>query len=231
MNSQEDAGMELAKEGVKDLLSPVVDIMRDLLGPSAREIGLSWGDSFRVWRLKRIVRLLEEVKQVACNAGLRIEPVAPRVLFPLLEAASLEEEDDLYCRWVALLSNTASHNTEILPCFPDLLRQLSPPEAQFLDKAYDETFLDVEKRRADILQNNPDFKGDVGFMGISGRLLSTVQPVLIGNLERLGLVTRMQLKLSLDNQIQNIFPPANHLYVSELGKTFIRACRIPMAEG
>jgi hypothetical protein len=42
VNLQEDQGLELAKEGVKDLLSPVTDILRDLLGPAAKEIGLSF---------------------------------------------------------------------------------------------------------------------------------------------------------------------------------------------
>jgi hypothetical protein len=50
---------------------------------------------------------------------------------------------------------------------------------------------------------------------------------MLENLERLMLVTRTNVPLSLDDKIVNTIPPANHLYVSELGKAFVRACRTP----
>jgi hypothetical protein len=49
---------------------------------------------------------------------------------------------------------------------------------------------------------------------------------MLENLERLMLVTRTSLPLSLDDKIVNTTPPANHLQVSELGKAFVLACRI-----
>ena len=122
---EEEAALELSKEGVKNLLDPVKDLLQRLLGPAATEIGLGWGDSFRVWRLKRVVRLLEEVRQVVSDAGLDLKPVSPRLLFPILEAAPLQDDEDLHQRWVALLTNAAStaHDSDMLPCFPDILRR------------------------------------------------------------------------------------------------------------
>ena len=89
MSTPEDEARELSKEAVKTLLSPVTDVVKQLLGPAATEIGLSWGESFRVWRLKRTVRLFQELRQIADDAGLHLKPDAPRLLFPLLESASL----------------------------------------------------------------------------------------------------------------------------------------------
>jgi hypothetical protein len=63
-------------------------------------------------------------------------------------------------------------------------------------------------------------------MGISGKVIGSLPPVMLENLERLMLVTRTNLPLSLDDKIVNTMPPANHLYVSELGKAFVLACRI-----
>jgi hypothetical protein len=63
-------------------------------------------------------------------------------------------------------------------------------------------------------------------LGISGGTLSSLTPLMIENLERLMLVTRTKLPLSLDDKIHNVMPGQNHLYVSELGKAFVRACRI-----
>ena len=226
----EEQALELAKEAVRKTLEPVTDTLKALLGPAAEEIGLAWGDSFRVWRLKRIVRLLDEVKHVASNAGLKLKPVAPRVLFPLLEAASLEDDEDLHQRWVALLTNAstaAQTNSNILPCFPDILKQLTSVEAHFLDKAYDEITIDAERRRAEILEANPGFGGQIGTIRLSGKLLSSVKQLMIANMERLMLITRNDIGLTLDDRIVNTMPSANHLYLSEFGSSFVRACRLP----
>src|SRR5262249_3995413 len=103
---------------------------------------------FRVWRLKRAVRLLEDVRQIASDNGLKLKPVARRVLFPILEAASLEEDKELHKRWVALLTNAARADSDVLPSFPDILRQLTGEDAQFLDEAYDQVVRDDRQKRA-----------------------------------------------------------------------------------
>jgi hypothetical protein len=103
--------LELAKEGVKEAvkqtLAPVQDIVRQVSGPAATEVDLMLGDAVRMWRLKRAVKYLEDVKEIASKAGLRLNPVAPRLLFPILDSASLEDDEDLHQRWVALLTNAA----------------------------------------------------------------------------------------------------------------------------
>ena len=221
---------EMSKELVKQTLAPVQEIVRELSGPAATEVGLMLGDTLRVWRVKREVRYLQDVKEAASKAGLKLKPVVPRLLFPILDSASLEDDEDLHQRWVALLTNAARTDSDlVLPCFPDILRQLTSEEAQFLDRAYDETTIYAERRRAEIRANNPNLNVSDGLataMGISGRIISSLPSLKIENLERLMLVTRTNLPLSLDDKIVNTMPPANHLYVSELGKAFVLACRI-----
>src|SRR5689334_4022821 len=123
--------LELAKEGVKEsvkqMFAPVQDVLKQLVGPSATEIGLAFGDFFRVLRLKNTFRLLEEVKHVSSEAGYQLKPVAPSLLFPILDAASLQNDEDLHRRWVALLANSArpDFNSAILPSFPEILKQLT----------------------------------------------------------------------------------------------------------
>jgi hypothetical protein len=187
-----------------------------------------WADAARAWRIRNAIRLFERVQAFAREHGFTFRPIRPRLLFPILESASLEDDQDLSQRWAALLANAArtDYAGDILPGFPDILRQLTAGEAQFLDSAYDEITNRSEERRAEVLEANPNFRGDVAFMGISGKLLGVLDPVLIDNLERLRLVTRNQIPLSLDNKIINVMPPANHLYISPLGTSFIQACRL-----
>ena len=124
---------EMSKELVKQALAPVQEIVRELSGPAATEVGLMFGDALRVWRLKRAVRYLQDVEQVASRAGLRLKPVAPRLLFPILDSASLEDDEDLHQRWVALLTNAArtDFGGKFLPSFPDILKQLTPAAVSY----------------------------------------------------------------------------------------------------
>ena len=69
------------------------------------------------------------------KAQLEPQPVPGRILFPLMQYASLEEDDDLRAKWTALLANAASPGPEnqILPAYAEILRQLTPPQAKILD--------------------------------------------------------------------------------------------------
>jgi hypothetical protein len=78
---------------------------------------------------------------MAHEAGFTPQPVPPKILFPLLEGASFEDNEDLHTMWAALLANAADPNTEALPqpAFSDILKQLTPDQAKFLDIIYRET--------------------------------------------------------------------------------------------
>jgi hypothetical protein len=229
MNGGEEQALELAKEGVKQFFAPVQDVIVRLLGPSATEVGLMWGDVFRVRRLKNALRLFEDVKEVASEAGLRLKPVAPRLLLPILESASLEDEEDLHKRWVALLTNAAIANSPsaVLPAFPDILKQLTSQEAQFLDKAYDEVTTNEENQ---IASRAPEHRLEPPQPVRIRQTFDFRHPatmITIENLERLMLVSRNTgVHLTAEEQ-RNTFAAANHLYMTDFGKAFVRSCRIP----
>jgi Abortive infection alpha len=229
-----DNELELAKEavnaGIAQSLAPFQDLLRQLLGPAATEVGLAWGASMRLWRLKRLVRVFDEFQKFITEKGLSLKPVAMKTLFPLLEGATLEDNEDLHQRWVALLVNAArtDNDGEVPAYFPDILRQLSCEEARFLDSAYNETTVGAEQRRIELQKKHPDFRGDASAMlGISGKLISTVHPIAVDNLERLRLVTRNLTALAVDDVLTNSFGADNHLYISGLGSAFVKACRFP----
>jgi hypothetical protein len=223
--------MELTKDGlkesVKQMFAPVHDIVRQVSGDAATEIGLMLGDYVRLWRLKRTVRLLKDVKKVVSDAGLTLKPVAPRLLFPILDAATLEDEEELHQRWVSLLTNAAriDFDSDILPCFPDILKQLTSAEARFLDGACDDATSNPDKR------TNAQAAALYGLLEpnrISGTVLIAAHPLMLENLERLNLVSRHSgVKFSNDDlQSSKTFAITNHLYITNLGKAFVRACRI-----
>ena len=90
---------------------------------------------------------------------------------------------------------------------------------------------EVDARRAQALANNPmlGILDPTGTRGVSGELLKLLPSILVENLERLKLVTRIDVPLSLHDEMANYFAHANHFYISNLGLAFVRACRLPSA--
>lgn len=126
------AGMEAA---MSVALQPYSDIISKIAGPAAAELGLAWQDSVKVYRFKRRLRLLQKIKEVCEEAGIDPQPVSLKLLLPAVEYASIEEDDSLQDKWAALLANAANPSSDIglSPAFVDVLRQLTPHEAAFLD--------------------------------------------------------------------------------------------------
>jgi hypothetical protein len=104
------------------------------------------------YRLKRRARLAREVLAEWEKWGVAPKRVPLKVLAPIFDGASLEEDEDMHERWKWLLLNASDPNakTRVPPSFPEILKQLSPAEAKLLDALYDWTLNEVAKRKEDI---------------------------------------------------------------------------------
>jgi len=214
------------------MFAPVQDIVRQLTGPATTEVGLMLGDFFRAMRLRNAFRLFSDVKQAAGKYGFELKPVAPRIFLPILESASLQDDEDLHRRWVALLTNAARVDFEegVLPSFPDILKQLTSAEAQFLDRAYDEVLEDEAQAKSGLYAHNKDSEGvRVAKSHIRESTIDSAQSILVEDLERLALISRIPRSAFTDDlrQVINKFIPSNELYVTDFGGAFVRACRLP----
>ncbi|HTT23320.1 MAG TPA: Abi-alpha family protein [Candidatus Sulfotelmatobacter sp.] len=136
MSDEENAALVI-KTGVEQMFAPLQRLIDQLLGDAASEVGLTLGDSVRVWRFKRQLRLLQEVKRLIEQSGKDIKPIATRLFFPVLEAASIEDDDEMQTRWAALLANEATSVGSMHPSYIDILKQLAPDDARLLDKLCD----------------------------------------------------------------------------------------------
>jgi hypothetical protein len=127
----------LIKAGIEQLMRPIQELLDKLLGPAATAVGDSLGDSAKVWRFKRQLRHLKEIKRMIDASDKDIKPVATRLFFPVLQAASIEDDDDMQSRWAALIANEAIDVGTVHPSFIEILRQLAPQDARLLDSIYD----------------------------------------------------------------------------------------------
>lgn len=95
-------------------------------------------DTVRYWRFKNSVRIVNNAKELILNSGLKKQEVPLKVLLPILENATLEEENDMQNKWSNLLANAITATKNISPNYAEILKELSPLEVALLDKIYDE---------------------------------------------------------------------------------------------
>lgn len=132
---------ELAKAtgAAAGLSIPFTAIVKRMLGPAADELAEMWRDQVRLYRYERQLKCVQKAEKMAQQAGFAPQAVPPKILFPLLEGASFEDDENLHDMWAALLANAASPNKAqgiIRPSFIAILKQLAPEEASLLDSLY-----------------------------------------------------------------------------------------------
>lgn len=112
-----------------------------VLGRPAEQVGGLVGDLFSALRIELALRFKRRVDRMMTEQGLDgpKEPVAIGVVYPLLEAASLEEEDDIQEMFAQLLVNAVSAHSDmaILKSFVSVLKTMSSLEAHILTKLVD----------------------------------------------------------------------------------------------
>ena len=118
---------------------PFTAIVKRMLGPAADELAEMWRDQVRLYRYERQLKCVEKAERMAQEAGFTPKAVPPKILFPLLEGASFEDNEELHTMWAALLANAASPEKAggVRPGFIAALRQMAPDEASLLNWLYD----------------------------------------------------------------------------------------------
>lgn len=234
---------KLVKAGVEAAMKPFADLLDKLAGPAAEEIGLTLRDHVRVFRLKRQVRLCQRVKDICADAYIEPQKVPIKVLLPLLDAASIEETDELQDIWANMLANAAAGGnggSGVEPVFPLILKELGIQEVKFLDELYEEAMRKRVKRRAEL----PAFM-NVGYSQFNIFDLRNVYQKATSRSKTMDAHQQEQFRLSLDVAMRNRL--LDELYdlvdnddeqrqevgsmyrLSALGARFIRACRTPKA--
>lgn len=218
-----------------------------LLGPAADEVGVFLHDQVRYYRFRNQVRILAKARQMLADAGLESMVVPLSTLVPLLEAASLEDGDELQRRWAALLSNAASSDS-VQPLFGEMLRRLSSAEVRFLDAL----FANVERQITTVFGGEAALASHVHEVDL-GNWLDLIaiyvvegmkRPDLSGidwNLEPLARgVARVycEFGITLDKLLREAIlwrrqpggvphQSHNHYFMTVVGLEFIRHCRDP----
>lgn len=218
------------------------DFLKRVLGPIGDEAGRAIAHPLREWNEKRVrlgMQTLESAAAMLDEAGRSASPVPGRVLFPLLQAASIKEHEQLRRMWVTLLANSAdsARRADMLPAFVSILKELSPVEAAVLEGVYWEE-LDGEHRVTYLPDTasarfNPDTMKV--FVGADSKSLREVAlpfknyRVMTDNLARLGLVEVEYSGTAYGTTFSTRV--YSGLKLTALGHQFVRACVLKPESG
>jgi hypothetical protein len=198
-------------------------------------IGLSYADVKQIVAEEReriIVEIWTRAQEMLKDAGVQSGPVPLKTLVPLLQYASLEDDEGLQERWAALLANAAIPSAHVSPSLPAILRQLTAAEARLLSRFFEmleglsNPAADWETRRDGMLAKYYNYCDLMSGMALNSE---TTSGHCLDNLIRLGLLERRWDVGAISINEYAGYHPKNSspIGMTSLGIAFVNACRPP----
>lgn len=195
-------------------------IARFVAGPLEQGIGI-FEDRLRYLRWERQFRFMHRADQMLKEVGLPAptRAIPLKLAIPLIQGASLEEDDELQDRWAALLVNAANaaFGTEIRRAHISILEQITALEAKILDTIYSLPF--EAAHHAGIVAMNLPASARIAEENETKFDEPPEEIILaIGNLARVGCL-RAGRTMGGGEYFGRVNPTA-------LGRSFVYACRL-----
>jgi hypothetical protein len=221
-------------------------LAKNLFGPATEQLGLIGGDLANVLRFyinQNLQKVFTKWAQQRQNKPLPPESIGR--LIPLIQLASLQNDEELHERWASLLERAVAEPDGVLPSFGQTLSQLTAEEARYLERLYERVKEKHSIKSLELGSHN-------ALLGIYDERLRTVTyaqaqelrnelaqaRLIIQDLERLGIIAcqqntkqrdigRVDLSsaLSAIKKLQKV-ELVSVYSLTEYGLSFIRAARL-----
>ena len=217
-----DNGVNIKSSTIEKGLELAKDFLGKLILPTVEEVGLLAADNVKIWRFKNQVRLLNNVETYIKKKSINPKKVPLKILLPLLEYSSLEEEPEIIKLWENLLINYIDSNkTFEISVFPKILSEISTNQAHLLKSidvyffTYQTEYLRIAEYDKILHVGHPKYKNS---------------PAEISNLIRLGLFKEVKTYTSI-NDPKSIYPGQvieneKLLAITDLGEMFLEICKL-----
>jgi hypothetical protein len=127
--------VDITSTAIEKGLDAAKGFLEKLITPAVEETGLLIKEHISYWRFKNQVKMLNKAQEYCAKNNISPKSISFKLLCPLLENASLEEEEILQDKWAILLSNLVDSEQNIENhVFPFLLGQISKEEFTALEK-------------------------------------------------------------------------------------------------
>ncbi|WP_299761832.1 Abi-alpha family protein [uncultured Dokdonia sp.] len=233
-----EKGLELAKE-----------FLGKLLGPSFEEVGLLVSENIKYFRFKNQIRILNKAQKYIESRNISTKQIPVKILVPLLENASLEENENLQDKWANMISNMADSESNLQNhVFPYILGQISIEEFTGLEKLHENEKhhfilfqrINNRKKSGELLNlEDNKIKNELENNEEEGFYVS-LEEYELANLIRLGLIKKLPPKIYIEefktggsgfgstenwHKIKAKYEPHSSYHrITELGNQFIQLC-------
>jgi hypothetical protein len=167
-----------------DYKNTLVKVLHEYIGGSIKQVTGIVEDKLKLYRFKKQLEILDETKRILTERGEEAPSryVPMNVMIPLMEAASLEEDDYLRAKWSGLLANCADKNasSSAKRSYVSILENLTQLDAQILDVIAAAAIDNPDKPNVNISEMGSD-------LNVSGATSFTIESST-NNLLRLGLL-------------------------------------------
>jgi hypothetical protein len=132
----------------KETLNSAISLMKVLFKDPLIEIGNIFTDKLKSKRYSTMINIVADAHQKLLKAGLSPSEPSLKVIMPLLESSSLEEDINLKNKWSSLLKNALDENknADSHIAYINILKELTSKEGLVLDflfKSFDGNRFDV----------------------------------------------------------------------------------------
>ncbi|NGF75745.1 DUF4393 domain-containing protein [Fluviicola sp. SGL-29] len=238
--------IDINSSTVNKLIDVAKDFLDVIIKPGAQQVGLLVGEKIQSFRIMNQVNILLKVKQYVEKRGISINAIPLKILVPLLEHSSLEEEDELQDLWAKMLTNMLdSDENNQKHIFPYILSQISLDDYKALQELYcDErdywttrkdfkTALEKLEFGINVIETNEEMRNKIDAIEQTGFYIFEAD-----NLHRLGLIRRLPPPIIIpefeaSNQLGASYIRLEAKYdvddygyrMTDLGDSFIEVCK------
>ncbi|MHB1106148.1 MAG: Abi-alpha family protein [Lutibacter sp.] len=141
---------------IKAAIDKTEGLLKGLFGKAFEETGEIIADQVRLRRFKNQIKIFEKAQKYLKDKNIDPQKVNLKVLAPLVEFASYEEDENLQDLWAKLIKNILSRPTSVVlqQNAIEVLNKVSNEEVKILDHIFDKLKI-KRKERADKLQGKP----------------------------------------------------------------------------
>jgi len=220
---------EAAKAFGKETANQIFSFLSDIIRPPARELGGLLADHMGWFRFKTQMKIIKKAKCLLDEQNIQAQEVPIKPLSKLLEYCSWEEDESMQEKWAILLANFAASGENPINhiSFVDILNQISPIQAKYLDLMYDELFFPARRD----YRTWPSYQSTHRLADIL-EIDEYASYIICDSLMRLNLIKPDYNFKPEDRDISysKVEISYESVTLTHLGNEFVRKCRIPFSK-
>ena len=101
-------GIEKTAEAVERLTRELRQGAHSLVGPAVEALGQHFAARVHIFLIPKAIRAVQIANEQIARSGLHTHRIDLKRLIPMLEGASLEEDEDLASKWAGLIASAAT---------------------------------------------------------------------------------------------------------------------------